>query len=168
MTVIIYLFLIKFDFIYPQLFSTNHNMMEASKNMAQKELRKNRKAQRNLSDKDDCESMRKLERLIVEENKMIQNIEHDKQRRAVRLQNSKEKNLLESMTFEEMCEYLKSKDGDTDYKIKNHIPNTREARIHRKRVIEGINEYKMNQYFTEQIEMRSKLKAFLESIESED
>ena len=49
-----------------------------------------------------------------------------------------------------------------------HIPNTREARIHRKKVIQGIQQYKMEQYFKEQIEMRRKLKALLESIESED
>lgn len=48
------------------------------------------------------------------------------------------------------------------------IPNIREARIHRKRVIEGINEYKMKRYFTEQIEIRLKLKEFLENIENED
>jgi hypothetical protein len=52
--------------------------------------------------------------------------------------------------------------------VEYRIPNTREARIHRKRVIEGINEYKMNRYFTEQIEMRRKLKEFLENIENED
>lgn len=48
------------------------------------------------------------------------------------------------------------------------IPNTREARIHRKKVIQGGQQYKMEQYFKEQIEMRLKLKAFLDNIENED
>jgi hypothetical protein len=142
--------------------------MNTSKTMAQKELRKNQKAQRRLSDKDDQESMRKMERLIMEEKEIIQKMEKSNQRKVRRIQNLKEKNLIDSMTFEETCDYFKSKDKDK-IKVEEHrIPNTREARIHRKRVIEGINEYKMNQYFTEQIEMRRKLKALLESIESED
>jgi hypothetical protein len=142
--------------------------MDASKTMTQKELRKNQKAQRRLSDKDDQESLRKMDNLMKKENEIIQKMEHGNQRKARRLQNLKEKSHIDSMTFEETCDYFKSKDDDKDYKTESHIPNTREARIHRKRVIEGINEYKMNQYFTEQIEMRRKLKAFLENIESED
>jgi hypothetical protein len=142
--------------------------MNASKTMAQKELRKNQKAQRRLSDKDDQESLRKLDNLMKKENEIIQKMEYGNQRKVRRLQNLKEKSLINSMTFEETCEYFKSKDESKDYKTESHIPNTREARIHRKRVIEGINEYKMNQYFIEQIEMRRKLKAFLENIENED
>ena len=71
------------------------------------------------------------------------------------------------MSFDETLEYFKSKDK-TPMKDDHRIPNTREARIHRKKVIQGIRDYKMDQYFMEQIEMRRKLKAFLESIESED
>jgi hypothetical protein len=142
--------------------------MNASKTVAQKELRKNRKSQRRLLDKDDPESMKKLERLMVKETDMLQKVECDKQRKNRRLMRLKEKDLLESMTSEETCEYYKNLDKDK-FKVEDHrIPNTREARIHRKKVIQGIQEYKMDQYFTEQIEMRRKLKAFLESIESED
>ena len=139
-----------------------------SKTVAQKELRKNQKAQRHLSGKDDPESMRKMEYLMTKENEMLQKMECDKQRKEKRLRKLKEKELLESMTLEETLEYFKSKDKDTDYKTDHRIPNTREARIHRKKVIQGIQEYKMNQYFEEKIEMRRKLKEFLESIESED
>lgn len=142
--------------------------MDSSKTVVQKQLRKNQKAQRRLSDKDDQESMRKMERLIAEEKEIIQKMKHGNQRKVRRLQNLKEKSHIDSMTFEETCDYFKSKDEDKNYKTESHIPNTREARIHRKRVIEGINEYKMNQYFKEQIEMRLKLKAFLDNIESED
>ena len=142
--------------------------MNAPKTVIQKELRKNQKAQRRLSDKDDQESMRKMERLIAEEKEIIQKMEYGNRRKVRRLHNLKEKSHIDSMTFEETCDYFKSKDKDKDYKTESHIPNTREARIHRKRVIEGINEYKMNQYFIEQIEMRRKLKVFLENIESED
>ena len=71
------------------------------------------------------------------------------------------------MTFEETCEYFKSKDQGS-VKDDHRIPNTREARIHRKKVIQGIRDYKMDQYFMEQLEMRRKLKDFLENIESED
>jgi len=142
--------------------------MNASKTVAQKELRKNRKSQRRLLDKDDPESMKKLERLMVKETDILQKMERDKCRKNRRLMGFKEKDLLESMTFEETCEYYKNLDKDK-FKVEDHrIPNTREARIHRKKVIQGIQEYKMDQYFTEQIEMRRKLKAFLESIESED
>ena len=142
--------------------------MNASKTVAQKELRKNRKSQRRLLDKDDPESMKKLERLMVKETDILQKMERDKQRKNRRLMGFKEKDQLESMTFEETCEYYKNLDKDK-FKVEDHrIPNTREARIHRKRVIQGIQEYKMDQYFTEQIEMRRKLRAFLESIESED
>lgn len=142
--------------------------MNASKTVAQKELRKNRKSQRRLLDKDDLESKKKLERLMVKETDILQKTERDKQRKNRRLMGLKEKDLLESMTFEETCEYYKNLDKDK-FKVEDHrIPNTREARIHRKKVIQGIQEYKMDQYFTEQIEMRRKLRAFLESIESED
>lgn len=142
--------------------------MNSSKTIAQKELRKNQKAQRRLSDKDDQESLRKMGRLIAEEKEIIQKMEYGNQRKVRRLQNLKEKRHIDSMAFEEICDYFKSKDKDKYYKTESHIPNTREARIHRKRVIEGINEYKMNQYFTEQIEMRRKLKVFLENIENKD
>ena len=143
--------------------------MNSSKTVAQKALRKNRKTQRHLSGKDDPESMRKLDNLMREENEMLQKMECDKQGKEKRLRKLKEKELLESMTFEETLEYYKNLDKDS-VKVEEHlIPNTREARIHRKKVIQGIQAYKMDQYFTEQIEMRRKLKAFLESIEeSED
>lgn len=141
--------------------------MNTPKTVAQKELRKNRKSQRNLFGKDDPESMKKLEHLMMKETDILQKMERDKQRKNRRLMGLKEKDQLERMTFEETCEYFKSKDRGSV--TEDHlIPNTREARIHRKRVIQGIQEYKMDQYFTEQIEMRFKLKAFLENIKSED
>lgn len=141
--------------------------MNAPKTVDQKELRKNRKTQRHLLGKDDPESMKKLERLKMEEQEIMQKMETDKCRKEKRLQKSREKALIESMGFEETCEYLKSKDR-APMKDDHRIPNTREARIHRKKVIQGIRDYKMDQYFMEQLEMRRKLKEFLESIERED
>ena len=138
------------------------------KTFAQKELRKNRKSQRHLFGKGDNESMKKLERLMVEEKEMIKNMETDIQRREKRLRIHQEKGLLKSMTFEETLEYYKNLDKGSAKMEEHRIPNTREARIHRKKIIQGVQEYKMNQYFTEQIEMRRKLKEYLESIESED
>jgi hypothetical protein len=137
------------------------------KTFAQKELRKNRKSQRHLFGKDDPESMKKLERLMVEEKEMIKNMETDIQRREKRLRIHQEKGLLKSMTFEETLDYYKNLDKGSAKMEEHRIPNTREARIHRKKVIQGIQEYKMNQYFIEQIEMRRKLKEYLESIENE-
>lgn len=141
--------------------------MNAPKTAYQKELRKNRKNQRKLSGKCDQESMKKLERLVFEEKEIMQKMDTDKCRKEKRLQRSREKALIESMAFEETCEYLRSKDK-APVKDDHRIPNTREARIHRKKVIQGIRDYKMDQYFMEQLEMRRKLKEFLESIESED
>lgn len=138
------------------------------KTFAQKELRKNRKSQRHLFGKDDPESMKKLERLMVEEKEMIKNMETDIQRREKRPRIHQEKGILKSMTFEETLEYYKNLDKGSAKMEEHRIPNTREARIHRKKVIQGIQEYKMNQYFMEQIEMRRKLKEYLESIENED
>jgi len=139
--------------------------MNSSKTVDQKALRKNQKAQRHLYSKDDPESIRKLDILIEKEKGIIQKMECGKQRKDKRLRKLKEKDLLENMTFEETCEYFKNVDKDS-VKVEEHfIPNTREARIHRKKVIQGIQDYKMDQYFTEQIEMRLKLKSFLESIE---
>ena len=138
------------------------------KTFAQKELRKNRKSQRHLFGKDDPGSMKKLERLMVEEKEMIKNMETDIQRRGKRIRIHQEKGLLKSMTFEETLEYYKNLDKGSAKMEEHRIPNTREARKHRKKVIQDIQEYKMDQYFMEQIEMRRKLKAFLESIEGED
>ena len=138
------------------------------KTFAQKELRKNRKSQRHLFGKDDPESMQKLKRLMVEEKEMIKNMETGIQRRENFLRSHQEKELLKSMTFEETLEYYKNLDKGSAKMEEHRIPNTREARIHRKKVIQGIQEYKMNQYFIEQIEMRRKLKEYLESIENED
>lgn len=138
------------------------------KTFAQKEIRKNRKSQRHLFGKDDPESMKKLERLMVEEKEMIKNMETDIQRRGKRIRIHQEKWLLKSMTFEETLEYYKNLDKGSAKMEEHRIPNTREARKHRKKVIQDIQEYKMDQYFMEQIEMRRKLKAFLESIEGED
>ena len=138
------------------------------KTFAQKELRKNRKSQRHLSGKEDPESMKKLERLMVEEKEIIQKMETDIQRRENRLRSLQEKELLKSMTFEETLEYYKNLDKGSVKMEEHRIPNTREARIHRKKVILGIQKYNMDQYFMEQIEMRRKLKEFQESIESED
>jgi len=72
------------------------------------------------------------------------------------------------MTFEETLEYYKNLDKGSAKMEEHRIPNTREARIQRKKVIQGIQEYKRDQYFMEQIEMRRKLKEYLEIIESED
>tara|TARA_A100001015_G_C14945846_1_gene694580 strand:+ start:375 stop:803 length:429 start_codon:yes stop_codon:yes gene_type:complete len=138
--------------------------MNSSKTVDQKTLRKIRKNQRRLLGKDDPESMKKLEHLMREENEMLEKMETDKCRKEQRLRSHRERELLESMTFEETLEYFKSKDK-TPVKEEYRIPNTREARIHRKKVIKGVQDYKMDQYFIEQIEMRRKLKAFLESIE---
>ena len=142
-------------------------MMSAPKTVAQKSLRKNLKSQRNLSGKDDPESKKKMEILMMEEKEILRKMEVDKCRKEKRLQKSKEKALIESMTFDETLEYLKSKDK-TPIKEEYRIPNTREARIHRKKVIQGIQDYKMDQYFAQQFEMRRKIKEFFESIESED
>ena len=138
------------------------------KTVIQKGLRKNLKCQRHLSGKDDPESIRKLDLLMKEEKDILQKMECDKQGKENRLRKLKEKELLESMTFEETLEYFKSKDQGS-IKEDHRIPNTREARIHRKKVIQGVQQYKMDQYFEERLEMRRKLKSFLESIEeSED
>ena len=143
-------------------------MKKVQKTVVQKELRKNLKSQRNLSLKDDPESMKKLKLLMMEEKGILQKMECDKQKKYHRLQNLREKDLLERMTFDETCGYYKNLDKDS-LKVKEKIiPNTREARILRKKVIQGIKEYNMNKYFEEKIEMRRKLKAFIESIDSED
>lgn len=142
-------------------------MMSAPKTVAQKSLRKNLKSQRNLSGRDDPESMKKMERLMMEEKEILQKMEIDKCRKEKRLQKSREKALIESMSFDETLEYFKSKD-QVPMKEDRRIPNTREARIHRKKIIQGIQDYKMDQYFMEQLEMRRKLRAFIENIESED
>ena len=141
--------------------------MNSSKTVDQKELRKNLKNQRKLLGKEDLESKKKMERLMMEETNILQKMETDKCRKEKRLQRLQEKNQIESMSFEETCEYFKSKDRDP-VKEDRRIPNTREARIHRKKVIQGIQKYKMDQYFMEQIEMRRKLREFLMRIESED
>ena len=142
-------------------------MMSAPKTVTQKSLRKNLKSQRNLSGKDDIESKKKMECLVMEEKEILRKMEIDKCRKEKRLHKIKEKNLIESMNFDETLEYFKSKDK-VPIKREYHIPNNREARIHRKKVIQGIQDYKMDQYFAQQFEMRRKLKAFLEGIESED
>ena len=141
--------------------------MNAPKTVDQKELRKNRKTQKHLSGKDDPESMKKLERLKFEEKEILQKMETDKCRKEKRLQKSREKALIKSMSLDETFEYFKGKD-QVSVKEDHRIPNTRKARIHRKKVIQGIRDYKMDQYFMEQLEVRRKLKEFLESIESED
>jgi len=138
------------------------------KTFAQKELRKNRKSQRHLFGKDDPESMKKLERLMVEEKEMIKNMETDIQRRGKRLIIHQEKGLLKSMTFEETLEYYKNLDKGSAKMEEHRIPNTREARVHRKKVIQGIQEYRENQCFQERLEMRLKLKEYLDRIENED
>jgi len=138
------------------------------KTIAQKELRKNLKIQRHLFGKDDSESKKKMDLLKVEEKEIIQKMETDKQRKEIRLRKLQEKELLKSMTFDETLEYYKNLDKGSVKMEEHRIPNTREARLHRKKVIQGIQEYKMDQYFMEQIEMRRKLKEFLESIERED
>ena len=94
-------------------------------------------------------------------------MEIDKCRKEKRLHKLKENALIESMSLDETLEYFKSKDK-ISVKEDRRIPNTREARIHRKKVIQGIRDYKMDQYFAQQFEMRRKIKEFLESIESED
>lgn len=133
-----------------------------------KELRKNRKSQRFLSLKEDLESQRRLENLQKEELEILQKMACDKERKENRLKKAKEKKRLENMSFDQTCEYFNKKDNTTILSCDNIIPNNRETRIHRKRIIQGIQQYKMNQYFEGQLEMRRKLKAFIESIESED
>ena len=75
--------------------------MNSSKTVDQKALRKNRKTQRHLSGKDDPESMRKLDLLMKEEKEILQKMECDKEKKGKRLLKLKEKELLESMNFEE-------------------------------------------------------------------
>lgn len=142
--------------------------MKKQLTVTEKELRKNRKSQRFLSLKDDLESQKRLENLQKEELEILQKMACDKERKENRLKKAKEKKRLENMSFDQTCEYFKKKDNTTVLSQDNIIPNNRETRIHRKRIIQGIQQYKMNQYFEEQLEIRRKLKAFIESIKSED
>ena len=73
-----------------------------------------------------------------------------------------------SMTRQTFWYRIKEYAAKASIKEDHRIPNTREARIHRKHIIQGINEYKMDQYFVERLEMRRKLREFLESMERED
>ena len=95
-------------------------------------------------------------------------METDIQRRGERLIIHQEKGLLKSMTFEETLEYYKNLDKGSAKMEEHRIPNTREARIHRKKVIQGIQQYRENQCFQERLEMRLKLKEYLDRIENED
>ena len=134
--------------------------MNKLKTVNEKALRKNLKFQRHLSLKDDLESQKRLEILQKEELEILQRISCDKERKEKRIKKNKEKKRLESF-----------KKNDDKQKIINNIPNipnNKKTRIHRKNVIRGINEYKMNLYIEEQIKMRLKLKEFIESIETED
>lgn len=142
--------------------------MKKQLTVTEKELRKNRKSQRFLSLKDNSESQKRLEILREEELGILQKMACDKERKENRLKKAKEKKRLENMSFDQTCEYFKKKDNTTILSQDNIIPNDRETRIHRRRVIQGIQQYKMNQYFEGQLEMRRKLKAFIESVESED
>ena len=142
--------------------------MKKQLTVTEKELRKNRKSHRFLSLKDDIESQKRLEILQKEELEILQKIENDKERKVKQIKKLKENKRLENMSFDQTCEYFKKKDNITILSQDNIIPNNRETRIHRKRIIQGIHEYKMNQYFEEQLEMRRKLKTFIDSIESED
>jgi len=142
--------------------------MKKQQTVTEKGLRKNRKFQRFLSLKDDLESQKRLENLQKEELEILQKMAYDKKRKENRLKKAKEKKRLENMSFDQTCEYFKNKDNTIILSQDNIIPNNRETRIHRKRIIQGIQQYKMNQYFEEQLEMRRKLKTFIESIESED
>lgn len=142
--------------------------MKKQLTVSEKELRKNHKSQRFLYLKDDLESQKRLENLQKEELEILQKMACDKERKENRLKKAKGKKRLENMSFDQTCEYFKKKDNTTVLSQDNIIPNNRKTRIHRKRIIQGIQQYKMNQYFEEQLEMRRKLKAFIESIESED
>ena len=142
--------------------------MKKQQTVTEKGLRKNRKFQRFLSLKDDLESQKRLENLQKEELEILQKMAYDKKRKENRLKKAKEKKRLENMSFDQTCEYFKNKDNTIILSQDNIIPNNRKTRIHRKRIIQGIQQYKMNQYFEEQLEMRRKLKTFIESIESED
>ena len=142
--------------------------MKKQQTVTEKGLRKNRKFQRFLSLKDDLESQKRLENLQKEELEILQKMACDKERKENRLKKAKGKKRLENMSFDQTCEYFKNKDNTIILSQDNIIPNNRETRIHRKRIIQGIQQYKMNQYFEEQLEMRRKLKTFIESIESED
>lgn len=142
--------------------------MKKQLSVTEKELRKNRKSQRFLSLKDDPESQKRLENLQKEELEILQKMACDKERKENRLKKAKEKKRLENMSFDQTCEYFKKKDNTTILSQDNIIPNDRETRIHRKRIIQGIREYRENQCFQEKLEMRLKLKAFIEGIESKD
>tara|TARA_B100001094_G_C18016331_1_gene712801 strand:+ start:55 stop:483 length:429 start_codon:yes stop_codon:yes gene_type:complete len=142
--------------------------MKKQLSVTEKELRKNRKSQRFLSLKDDPESQKRLENLQKEELEILQKMACDKERKENRLKKAKEKKRLENMSFDQTCEYFKKKDNTTILSQDNIIPNDRETRIHRRRIIQGIREYKENQCFQEKLEMRLKLKEFIEGIESKD
>lgn len=144
-------------------------MVKKHKTVTEKELRKNRKHQRNLSMRDDTESREKLEFLKKKELEILKKAKHDKERKEKRLQKNEEKERLENMTFEQTCKYFKGEKNTEDMETSDNIfPNNRVSRIHRRRVIQGIQEYRENQCFQERLEMRLKLKAFIEGIESKD
>lgn len=143
--------------------------MKKQLTVTEKELRKNRKNQRNLSMRNATESREKLEFLKKKELEILKKTKHNKERKENRLQRNEEKERLENMNFDQTCKYFKGEKNTEDMETSdNIIPNDRETRIHRRRIIQGIQEYRENKYFEEQLEMRRKLKAFIESIESED
>ena len=143
--------------------------MKKQLTVTEKELRKNRKNQRNLSMRNDTESREKLEFLKKKELEILKKTKHNKERKEHRLQRNEEKERLENMNFAQTCKYFKGEKNTEDMETSDNIfPNNRVSRIHRRRVIQGIQEYRENQCFQERLEARLKLKALIEGIEGKD
>lgn len=117
----------------------NHNL-----SFDQRELRKNEKKLRKEKRKENwnMNRIKELESIILQlETKMkVDKINKEKK--------EKSKNITEE-------ELLNMKYENYDNDENNHkIPNNRKSRIHRKRVIQTLNEHIMSEYMNQQMEIR--------------
>jgi hypothetical protein len=115
----------------------------------ERELRKIDKKIRHLKSKDSWE-MEKIGDLEKKSESLKNEISHNqKKKNEISVRKTKEK----TMTDDDWMDYFRN--GETPLNIDDHIiPNTREARLHRKRVIKNIQTHVIDEEVVRQLQLK--------------
>ena len=114
----------------------------------ERELRNTNKKIRHLKSKESWE-MKKIGELEKKSESTMKEITHDREKKnEISVRKAKE----EKMTDDDWMDYFRN--GETPLNIDDHIiPNTRETRLHRKRVIQNIQTHILDEEVVRQLQL---------------
>ena len=135
--------------------------MNTNLTVKERDLRKTNKKIRHLKSKESW-NMEKISELEKESSLLEKDIAYDqKKKNEISVRQTKEK----TMTDDDWMDYFRN--GETPLNIDDHIiPNTRETRIFRKKVIKNIQTHMIDEEVVRQLQLK-RIKDFIDGLQKE-